>query len=111
MAVTDSEYAILSNAVYHDKNFINPENYGFRKIRDSQVDADGFYAEAYQRGNEVVIAYRGTNNPLNVLHDAQMLAGKQTIELKQAMSFYEKIKNQCEEANPPLSLVGMQKIH
>lgn len=69
MAVSKFEYAMLSNAVYHDKNYINPANYGFEKVDGTAYDRNGFYCETYKRGNDVVIVFRGSDNALNFAHD------------------------------------------
>lgn len=109
MAVSDKEYAILSNAVYRDEDLISPEIYGFSKIDKLEKSDDdiGFYAAAYkrERDNEVIIAYRGSDNRLNYYHDIIMVDGIKPPEFDKAMEFYDEVETYCKENY--LSLVGM----
>lgn len=110
MAVSDEEYAILSNAVYRDADFISPENYKFEEIPDLHMSDNKteFYAEAYRHKpeNEVVIAYRGTANLLNIIHDFEMWrGGKKPPEFDMAMEYYHRVKAYCDDKS--LSLIGM----
>lgn len=94
MAVTDAEYAMLSNAVYKDGNYISPENYGFTHIAESGKSDKGFYGEAWQRGNDVVVVFRGTDNGQNILHDLQWAAtGAEPPEFEDAKTFFSMLKN------------------
>jgi hypothetical protein len=107
VAVKDEEYAILSNAVYRDADLILPENYGFTKELDKSDGGIGFYAAAYKResDNEVIIAYRGSDNRLNYYHDLIMVDGIKPPEFDKAMEFYDEVETYCKKHN--LSLVGM----
>lgn len=62
MAITTrSQYAVLCNDIYNDKNYIDLKNIGFKFI-DSKIFSTGLYVELYQnnRNRQLVIVTRGT---------------------------------------------------
>lgn len=109
MSVSDKEYAILSNAAYHDENYIDPANYGFERISTHRNDVTGFYGETYKRGNDVVVVFRGTDNNLNRGHDVDWVTlGMKPPEFGSALDYYKKIENEITENYPgaQLSMTG-----
>ena len=102
--ITDAEYAMLCNAVYHDENYINPEDYGFTLI-NKKKELDGFYGEAYERGDNIVVVFRGTDNDKNKEHDTQFFfKGILPPECKDGMVYYQQIKS--DHPNSVISLTG-----
>ncbi|MDO8943899.1 MAG: hypothetical protein Q7U75_11995, partial [Desulfobacterales bacterium] len=95
-----NDYAVLSATVYNkvrgDKNQLPvPANW-------TEVDNDlnhpitGFAASAYRNGNDVVIAFRGTENLMDGVADLLLGVGLGSAQLTQAALFYQVVK----AANP-----------
>lgn len=108
MSVTDAEYAMLSNAVYHKADtYIPPENYDFTRIDQREDDVTGFYGEVYQRGDDIVIVFRGSKNMLNYGHDLQWgINGAQPPEFRSAKIFYEDIMKDYGNKGFSISMTG-----
>lgn len=95
----DTAYALLSTRVYYasdDNRTGVPE--GWSELRwEEDYRYSGFSAGAYRKGNEVVIAYAGTNQGLDWL--SNIAAGSGLVPAPQvfdAMRFYLEVK----AANP-----------
>ncbi|WP_243834910.1 Mbeg1-like protein [Alicyclobacillus sacchari] len=74
---------------------------GWKILAVDDLEASlGFYAVAFQRGNTVVIAYRGTDNVMDLVADAGIyLSVPNMIEqLQPAEQFFKRV---CSEANVP----------
>ncbi len=96
---------MLSNAVYHDKNYIPPENYGFTCIHKGW-DFTGFYGEVYKRKNDIVIVFRGTASPVNIEHDVEWGVGlRKPPEFTGAMNYYDFVVKNFGE-NYSISMTG-----
>ena len=107
MSVTDQEYAILSNAVYRDENYIDPANYGFEFVDKLSKDETGFSCELFRRGNDLVMAFRGSDNMLNYYHDLSWVAGAGAPpEFGTAMKFYERAKEYAAANGLTISMTG-----
>lgn len=107
MSITDAEYAMLCNAVYRDKNFISPENYGFISQKRWEDAKTGFCAEVFQRDIDLVIVFSGTKNELNFKHDIQWkFKGSQPPELEAAIDFYDNILREYGDKGLTISLTG-----
>ena len=108
--ITDAEYAMLSNDVYSNKGNKKLKEAGFTQIKDSDNDPDqtykemGFRARAYQRGDNIVIAYRGTDNWENAEHDISLAKGYIPPECDAGVKFYGKIKE--DHPDSVISLTG-----
>jgi hypothetical protein len=64
----DYEYALISGAAYFSQRQANnripvPEGEGWEKLPDGYDynESSGFEAVAYRKGNEIVIAFAGTD--------------------------------------------------
>lgn len=94
-----------SIAVYGKKGSYMPNGY-IRKCNPVENKSNGFYAEVWQKGNDIVIVYRGTeitskqdiNNDLSMAHS---ILPKQAID---ALALHDKIKR--ENPNCRISLAG-----
>ena len=75
--VTTTEYAQLSAASY-DAGGAGKTNANWIRTDYSSL-GNGFYAATFEntKTHEVVIAYRGTNGPFDVVADIQLVAGQQ----------------------------------
>ena len=107
--ITDEEYAMLSNDVYMDGDYVDIKKAGFTLVEDSDKDNPeyediGFRAQAYRRGNDIVIAYRGSANEENYKHDVGLACGVVPPECKTGKKFYDKIKLKYPDSN--ISLTG-----
>ena len=85
--------------VYHGQNAQLPA--GYRVIDKAKNKENGFYAEAYSNGRDVIIAYRGTDD-LNSdgYSDAAMIKTKIPNQAADAIAFHDKIQRK----NPNLEI-------
>ena len=86
--------------VYHNGNAQLPA--GYRIINKAENKKNGFYAEAYSNGKDIIIAYRGTddiNSDGN--NDVAMIKTKIPNQAADAIAFHDKIQRE----NPNLDIV------
>ena len=85
--------------VYHGGNAQLP--LGYRVIDKAENTENGFYAEAYSNGKDIIIAYRGTDDlSTDGYNDIAMIKTKIPNQAPDAIAFYDKIKR----ANPNLEI-------
>lgn len=94
------EAAIYS---YSHKNSI-PNGYILRE--PINIGRDGFYADVLQQGNDIIIAYRGTNNLFNkdLRNDIAMARAHMPEQAYRALEVYDRIKR--ENPNSDISVTG-----
>lgn len=80
---------LLSFDVYNDTSLIES---GWQRIAQSNKSS-GMFAAAYQKGSEIVIAYRGFNDfdPNDVPDIIRAYDGKPFEQIRDAQKFYDKI--------------------
>lgn len=96
----------LSGYIYKNSHNVKPDNWELIQTKENKLS--GFYAEAYQNGNNIAIIYKGTdfpnkknksintlNNSLrdNILNNLFMGIGELPKQIKDAREFYSEIKN------------------
>ena len=101
---TDKEYAQLANRVYNrtDENR-TPTPTGWKELSWARDAAfSGFSAGVYQKGNDIVISYTGTNEGKAadfVLANVPIGLGATSVQVKEAMRLYFETKAAYPEAN------------
>jgi hypothetical protein len=85
MAITTIEYCALSNAVYEGSI---PD--GWQKLPGGWYapDPESFCGQAYIKGNEIVLAIRGTSNIQDVETDVLLVLKEKGIHFDYVMEFY-----------------------
>ncbi len=77
--------------VYHEGNAQLP--LGYRVIDKAENKENGFYAEAYSDGKDIIIAYRGTEDVQDFLIDLNMAYSQLPSQCIDAVRFYDKVAN------------------
>ena len=77
--------------VYHGENAQLP--LGYRVIDKAENTENGFYAEAYSNGKDIIIAYRGTDDWQDVMVDLDMVRSQLPSQCIDAVRFYDKVAN------------------
>ena len=77
--------------VYHEGNAQLP--LGYRVIDKAENKENGFYAEAYSDGKDIIIAYRGTEDVQDFLIDLNMAYSQLPNQCIDAVRFYDKVAN------------------
>ena len=83
--------------VYHGGNAQLP--LGYRVIDKAENTENGFYAEAYSNGKDIIIAYRGTDNNgirgmfSDLANDNDMVRSQLPSQCIDAVRFYDKVAN------------------
>lgn len=88
--------------VYHGKDAQLPA--GYRVIDKTENKENGFYAEAYSNGKDIMIAYRGTNDMQDLNTDWKMARGKYLNQAMDAIDFHDRIKHNNPNCN--ISVTG-----
>ena len=75
MSVSVYDLAVLSDEVYNDEFDDKGEAHklGWSRTESQLLTKSGFFAAKYERKEDVIVAYRGTDDKKDVLADAQML--------------------------------------
>lgn len=86
-----------------NKNELPPE---YKLIKESKPSKTGFYACAYQKGDEIIIIYRGTDELLGPdgKNDAQLITRRLPDQEKEALAFYNEVK--AEHKNAKFYITG-----
>lgn len=74
---------------------------GWEPYVEQENEKTGFKATAYKKDNDIIIAYRGTNDSKDLTSDAQMAAGKLPEQYEDAEKFFKEISKN----NPDCSVV------
>lgn len=101
----DNQLKTLSGYVYKAKDATKPKDW--IDVKSSENKKTGFYAEAFFKGNDIVIAYRGTDTDRGIAEPAKdvlksdipmgtSFLPSQTVD---ARNFYEQIKNDFPNQN------------
>ena len=77
--------------VYHGGNAQLP--LGYRVIDKAENTENGFYAEAYSNGKDIIIAYRGTDDWQDRMVDFDMVRSQLPNQCIDAVRFYDKGAN------------------
>jgi len=95
---------ILSKYVYHDEDISLPN--GYTKILTAPNSKNGFYAQAFYNGNDIVIAYRGTDINKNfkekikdIHNDISLWRQELPNQTTDAINFYKKLKGEYPNKN------------
>lgn len=88
--VTTTEYAQLSAATYESEGAGNI-NANWIRLENAPPASPGFSAATFQNTatGEVVIAYRGTNDPFDVVADILLVAGQPPQQFTDAKGYYD----------------------
>ncbi|BDU51241.1 hypothetical protein [Haliovirga abyssi] len=88
------------------------------KHEDIKAQYEGFYAAAFEKDNEIVIAYRGTDKEVggkksfknfmeeHIYTNGQIVCGMPGIQFKLAEDFYNKILNAPNNQHKTISITG-----
>jgi len=92
--VTDIQYAQMAGAAYvsnrsKENKFPIPTDWTPLKYKEY---SSGFEAVSFQRGNEIVISFAGTNNAIDWIANSGLATGIGSIQLYQAAEYYLQIK-------------------
>ncbi len=100
----DNELKILSQYVYHDDKIKLPK--GYTKILTTENSKNGFYAQAFYNGKDIVIAYRGTdiqkgitNFKNDARNDVSMVRHELPNQTADAINLYKKLKQEYPNKN------------
>lgn len=115
--VTQLDYAALSALVYNDarnpfNKLANPTVEGWSSIATPTSPTGGFTAEAYRNGNDIVIAFKGTDTAnlydfaLDMASNVALGFGYASDQLKQAALFYAQVKSDPQFAGCNISFTG-----
>lgn len=95
---------VLSGAVYKNNGMQVPKNY--LKIGHKSNPRNGFYAEAYAHGKDIIVVYRGTDTDKGKLekgkdyfNDWLMTISVAPWQKSDAISFYNKMKKDFPNSN------------
>ncbi|MBR1776320.1 DUF2974 domain-containing protein [bacterium] len=99
------EYKQLCIASYKPYQKTVPDGY---KLWDTIDDKNGFFACIYQKGDEMIIVYRGTQifDKEDIRNDKQMLNHILPEQSKNALQVYDMVNNFCKENNMKLIVLG-----
>ena len=75
--------------VYHEGNAQLPV--GYRVIDKAENKENGFYAEAYSDGKDIIIAYRGTDDVQDISTDWSMIRDKYLNQAADAINFHDRV--------------------
>lgn len=105
---------LFSNIVYKDAMLSQPTDWSSVNI-NNYTDENGFYEEtngfackAYKKGNQIIVAFRGSDSPRDIiLSDLPILLGQiPEKSLTYAENFYRAIKNNPLYSNCEISFTG-----
>jgi hypothetical protein len=100
----DNQLKELSGYVYKDSNSVKPKDWV--ELSSSEDKKTGFYAQAFYKGNDVVIAFRGTDAnrgkkelAKDAFSDVKMGAGLLPAQIVDARDFYNQIQKEFPKQN------------
>jgi Mbeg1-like len=102
----NAQYAVLANAAYINGTWA-PAGWKVISTPGAALNTPGMSATVFQKGNQIVVAFRGTVGPLNGpdwVTDDQLASGvniKNIPEMQSALSLAESIK----QSNPNADIV------
>ena len=83
-------------------SYHKPGNYppaGYRVIDFNENKNTGFYADVLSNGNDIIIAYRGTESGQDLRNDVAMAKSKIPAQATDAIRIYDKVKREHPNAN------------
>lgn len=110
----DNLYLILSDLTYVDSTNTIPSGWtsidvsGYTDVNDFYTESNGFACIAYKNGNDIVIAFRGTDSKRDLVMSDLPIALDliPSTSYIYAMNFYDAIKNDPLYADCTISLTG-----
>ena len=100
--VSPLDYSRLSADVYNSISDVSD----WTVIATSTGDANGFYARAYEKGSNIVIAYEGSTESADFAAVAQMNAGFSSSQLVDAVDFYNYVAALPTAASATITTTG-----
>ena len=92
----DTKYhEVLKQAAIY--SYHKPGNYppaGYRVIDFNENKNTGFYADVLSNGNDIIIAYRGTESGQDIRNDVAMAKSKIPAQAIDAIRIYDKVKRE-----------------
>ena len=88
-------------------SYHKPGNYppaGYRVIDFAENKNTGFYADVLSNGNDIIIAYRGTESGQDIRNDVAMAKSKIPAQTTDALKIYDKVKR--EHPNADITVTG-----
>jgi len=87
-------HEILKQAAIYSYENTNPLPSGYRVIKSVDNKDTGFQAEVLARGNDVIVAYRGTNitSIMDIRNDIAMLRDRIPAQATEAIILYDQVK-------------------
>ena len=70
------EYAKLSEAVYLDEKNVD----GWQRIKDKRDPLSGFHGSIYQKGDELVVVFEGTQSVADIAANAPFINSEQAVQ-------------------------------
>ena len=102
----DTKYhEVLKQAAIY--SYHKPGNYppaGYRVIDFNENKKTGFYADVLSNGNDIIIAYRGTESGQDIRNDVAMAKSKIPAQAIDAIRIYDKVKR--EHPNSDIVVTG-----
>ena len=102
----DTKYhEVLKQAAIY--SYHKPGNYppaGYRVIDFNENKNTGFYADVLSNGNDIIIAYRGTESGQDIRNDVAMAKSKIPAQTTDALKIYDKVKR--EHPNADITVTG-----
>ena len=97
----DTKYhEVLKQAAIY--SYHKPGNYppaGYRVIDFDENKKTGFYADVLSNGNDIIIAYRGTESGQDIRNDVAMTKSKIPAQAIDAIRIYDKVKREHPNAD------------
>lgn len=97
----DTKYhEVLKQAAIY--SYHKPGNYppaGYRIIDFNENKNTGFYADVLSNGNDIIIAYRGTESGQDIRNDVAMAKSKIPAHAIDAIRIYDKVKREHPNSN------------
>ncbi|MBR6126496.1 DUF2974 domain-containing protein [bacterium] len=97
----DTKYhEVLKQAAIY--SYHKPGNYppsGYRVIDFDENKKTGFYADVLSNGNDIIIAYRGTESGQDIRNDVAMAKSKIPAQTIDAIRIYDKVKREYPNAD------------
>ncbi len=93
---------LMSIAAYNDINMKSIDN--FRLVFNRKNPKNGFEASVFQRGKDIVIAFKGSTDFNDFINDKEMFKSKEPNQLNDALKLYNEIK-ELQKQFPNLNII------
>ncbi len=91
----DNEY---KNVVYNSYHHIIPKITDWTRVLNRKENL-GFEGDIYYKGNDVVVVYNGTNSPMDIVSDVDMVLNRRPFQTNAAIDLYNQAKILFPDAN------------